>query len=149
MVVVIFVGLINVLKFVGKKFSEIKVVISGVGVVGIVIVKIFYSVGVKEIVIVDRKGIIYEGREDFNLYKCEVVEYNVYGIEGGLKEVMEGVDVFIGVSVGGIVILDMVRVMVDDVIVFVMVNLIFEIMLEEVKRVGVRIVVMGRSDFLN
>ncbi|MDK2914287.1 MAG: hypothetical protein PWQ79_1202, partial [Thermococcaceae archaeon] len=145
--VVTLAGLINALKLVGKKFSEIKVAISGAGAAGIAIAKTLHSVGVKEIVTVDRRGIINEGREDLNPYKREIAEYNVQGIEGGLKEAMEGADVFIGVSAGGIVTPDMVRAMADDAVVFAMANPIPEIMPEEAKRAGARIVATGRSDF--
>lgn len=147
--VVTLAGLINALKLVGKKFSEIKVAISGAGAAGIAIAKTLHSVGVKEIVTVDRRGIINEGREDLNPYKREIAEYNVQGIEGGLKEAMEGADVFIGVSAGGIVTPDMVRAMADDAVVFAMANPIPEIMPEEAKRAGARIVATGRSDFPN
>ncbi|MFA4701190.1 NAD(P)-dependent malic enzyme [Pyrococcus kukulkanii] len=147
--VVTLAGLINALKVVGKKFNEIKVAISGAGAAGIAIAKILHHVGVREIVAVDRKGIIHEGREDLNPYKREIAKYNIHGIEGGLAEAMEGADVFIGVSVGEIVTPDMVRRMADDAIVFAMANPIPEIMPDEAKKAGARIVATGRSDFPN
>ncbi|AFK22564.1 NADP-dependent malic enzyme [Pyrococcus sp. ST04] len=148
--VVTLAGLINALKLVGKKFREIKVAISGAGAAGIAIAKLLHHVGVREILLVDRAGIIYEGRkENMNPYKEEVARFNIHGIQGDLAKAMEGADVFIGVSVGGIVTRDMVSKMADDAIVFAMANPIPEIMPEEAKKGGAKIVATGRSDFPN
>ncbi len=147
--VVTLAGLINALKLVGKKFNEIKVAISGAGAAGIAIAKLLHHVGVREILAVDRRGIIHEGRSDLNPYKREIAEFNVHGIEGDLSKAMEGADVFIGVSVGGIVTPEMVRRMASDAIVFAMANPIPEIMPDEAKRAGARVVATGRSDFPN
>ncbi|MFA4640484.1 NAD(P)-dependent malic enzyme [Pyrococcus kukulkanii] len=148
--VVTLAGLINALKIVGKRFEDIKVVISGAGAAGIAIAKVLHHVGVREILVVDRAGIIYEGRkENMNPYKEEVAKFNIHGVEGDLAKAMEGADVFIGVSVGGIVSRDMVRKMADDAIVFALANPVPEIMPDEAKEAGARIVATGRSDFPN
>ncbi|AAL81150.1 NAD-dependent malic enzyme [Pyrococcus furiosus DSM 3638] len=148
--VVTLAGLINALKLVGKKFNEIKVAISGAGAAGIAIAKLLHHVGVKEILLVDRAGIIYEGRkENMNPYKEEVARFNIHGVQGDLAKAMEGADVFIGVSVGGIVKPWMIKKMADDPIVFAMANPIPEIMPEDAKKAGAKIVATGRSDYPN
>jgi len=148
--VVTLAGLINALKIVGKKFNEIKVVISGAGAAGIAIAKILHHVGVREILVVDRAGIIYEGRkENMNKYKQEIAKFNVHNVHGDLATAMESADVFIGVSVGGIVTKDMVQRMANDAIVFALANPTPEIMPDEAKKAGARIVATGRSDFPN
>ncbi|AHF80988.1 NAD(P)-dependent malic enzyme [Thermococcus paralvinellae] len=148
--VVTLAGLINALKLVGKKFTEIKVTISGAGAAGIAIAKLLHHVGVKEIIVVDRAGIIYEGRkENMNPYKEEIAKFNIHGIQGNLAKAMEGADVFIGVSVAGIVSKEMVARMADDAIVFAMANPVPEIMPDDAKEAGARIVATGRSDFPN
>ncbi|ALM75875.1 NAD(P)-dependent malic enzyme [Thermococcus barophilus] len=148
--VVTLAGLINALKIVGKKFTEIKVAISGAGAAGIAIAKLLHHVGVKEILVVDRAGIIYEGRkENMNPYKEEVAKFNIHGIQGDIAKAMEGADVFIGVSVAGIVSKEMVARMADDAIVFAMANPVPEIMPDDAKEAGARIVATGRSDFPN
>jgi len=147
--VVTLAGLMNALKLVGKEFGEIKVAISGAGAAGIAIAKLLRHVGVGEIVVSDSRGIIHPGREDLNPYKREIAEYNVHGIEGDLGRALEGADVFIGVSVGGIVKREMVERMADDAIVFAMANPVPEITPEEAKKAGARIVATGRSDYPN
>lgn len=143
--------MINFFKIVGKRILEVKIVINGVGAVGIVIVKFLLKYGVKNIVVCDKYGVIYEGREeDMNKYKEEIVKIiNREGINGFFKKVIEGVDVFIGFFVVNVLGEDDVKKMLVNVIVMVMVNLILEIMLDIVKKVGVRIVCIGRFDFNN
>lgn len=148
--VVTLAGLINALKLVGKRFSEIKVAISGAGAAGIAIAKILHHVGVRDIVTVDRKGIIHQGRkEGMNPYKEEIARFNRENISGDLVKAMEGADVFIGVSVAGLVTKDMIRKMSDDAIVFAMANPVPEIMPDEAKEAGAKIVATGRSDYPN
>jgi len=148
--VVTLAGLINALKIVGKKFTKIKVAISGAGAAGVAIAKLLHYVGVKEILMVDRAGIIYEGRkENMNPYKEEVTKFNLHDIQGDLAKAMEGADVFIGVSVAGIVSKEMVARMADDAIVFAMANPVPEIMPDDAKEAGARIAATGRSDFPN
>ncbi|HII67270.1 NADP-dependent malic enzyme [Thermococcus sp.] len=147
--VVTLAGLINALKIVGKKFADIKVVIKGAGAAGIAIAKILHQRGIREILIVDRKGIIHEGREDLNPYKREVAKFNINGIEGELIDAINGADVFIGVSVGESVSKEVIRRMSDDAIVFALANPIPEIMPEKAKEAGARIIATGRSDYPN
>jgi len=147
--VVTLAGLINALKLVGKKFADIKVVIKGAGAAGIAIAKILHQRGVREIVMVDRKGVIHEGREDLNPYKREVAKFNINGIEGELTDAINGADVFIGVSIGESVSKEIIRRMSNDAIVFALANPIPEIMPEKAKEAGARIIATGRSDYPN
>lgn len=143
-------GLINALKVVGKKFGEIKVVISGAGAAGTATAKLLLDRGAGDVIVTDTAGIIYIGREGMNPYKKELAEHtNKKRISGTLADAMKGADVFIGLSVGGIVSEIMVRSMADDAIVFALANPIPEIMPEKAKRAGARIVGTGRSDCLN
>ncbi|MDP2841096.1 MAG: NADP-dependent malic enzyme [Candidatus Methanoperedens sp.] len=143
-------GLINALKVVGKKFGEIKVVISGAGAAGTATAKLLLDRGAGDVIVTDTAGIIYKGREGMNPYKKELAEHtNKKRISGTLADAMKGADVFIGLSVGGIVSEIMVRSMADDAIVFALANPIPEIMPEKAKRAGARIVGTGRSDCLN
>jgi malate dehydrogenase (oxaloacetate-decarboxylating) len=149
--VVTLAGLINALKITGKKFNEIEVVISGAGAAGVAITKILLSMGVKDVILCDRLGAIYKGRkEHMNPIKEEIAKItNKKGVTGSISEVMKGTDVFIGVSVGGLVTKDMVRQMADDPIIFAMANPDPEIMPDDAREGGARIVGTGRSDFPN
>lgn len=144
-------GLINALKLVGKSFSNIKVVANGAGAAGIAIIKLLYSFGVRNMVMCDSRGAIFEGRAyGMNEVKDRVAKItNLDKQEGSLEEVLEGADVFIGVSVGGALTKEMVRKMNDDAIIFAMANPEPEIMPEEAKEVGARVVGTGRSDYPN
>ncbi len=143
-------GLINALKVVGKKFSDIKVVISGAGAAGTATAKLLIDEGVRNIIVTDTAGIIYKGREGMNPYKKELSELtNKNRISGDLAGAMKGADVFIGLSVGRIVSEDMVRSMADDAIVFPLANPTPEIMPEKARKAGARIVGTGRSDCPN
>lgn len=147
---VVLAGLINAMKVVGKKFSEIKVVISGAGAAGTATAKLLLDEGVRDIIVTDTAGIIYKGREGMNPYKKELAELtNKNGMSGTLADAMKGADVFIGLSVGGIVSEEMVRSMADDSIVFPLANPTPEIMPEKAKRAGARIIGTGRSDCPN
>ncbi len=143
-------GLINALKVVGKKLDEIKVVISGAGAAGTATAILLINQGVKDIIVCDTAGIIYEGRSSLNIYKQELAELtNKNNETGTLADAMKGADVFIGLSVGGIVSEDMVRSMAYDAIVFPLANPTPEIMPEKAKSAGARIIGTGRSDCLN
>lgn len=144
-------GLINALKLVGKSFSQIKVVANGAGAAGIAIIKLLYSFGVREIVMCDSRGAIYEGRaEGMNAVKEEVAEWTNKGKQQGtLDEMLVGADVFIGVSVGGILSKEVVKEMNDDPIIFAMANPDPEISPDQAKEVGVKIIGTGRSDYPN
>ncbi len=144
-------GLINALKLVGKKLSEIKIVVNGAGAAGIAITKLLYSLGVRHTILCDTKGAIYEGRpHGMNFIKEEVSKItNQERIQGSLSEVLRGADVFIGVSQPGLLTYDDIQAMAKDPIVFAMANPIPEIMPEEAKAAGVKVIGTGRSDYPN
>ncbi|MEL3972606.1 malic enzyme-like NAD(P)-binding protein [Rossellomorea oryzaecorticis] len=144
-------GLVNALKIVGKKMSEIKVVANGAGAAGIAIIKLLYRYGVRDIIMCDSKGAIYEGRsQGMNAIKDEVAKFtNRERIEGGLSDVLKDADVFIGVSVAGALTEEMVSSMKEDPIIFAMANPVPEIMPELAKAAGAKVVGTGRSDFPN
>ncbi|NQD68511.1 NAD-dependent malic enzyme [Bacillus haikouensis] len=144
-------GLVNALKIVGKKMSEIKVVANGAGAAGIAIIKLLYRYGVRDIIMCDSKGAIYEGRSrGMNSIKDEVAKFtNRDRIEGGLSDVLKDADVFIGVSVAGALTEEMVSSMKEDPIIFAMANPVPEIMPELAKAAGAKVVGTGRSDFPN
>src|SRR5699024_7061137 len=144
-------GLINALKLVGKSFSDIKVVANGAGAAGIAIIKLLYSFGVREIIMCDSKGAIFEGRSyGMNDVKERVAKMtNKERKEGSLDEVLEDADVFIGVSVGNLLTEEMVKKMNDDPIIFAMANPDPEIMPDEAKKAGAKVIGTGRSDFPN
>jgi len=143
-------GLINALKVVGKKFNEIKVVISGAGAASTATTKLLLDEGVGDVIVCDTAGLIYRGREGMNPYKKEISELtNRNNISGTLADAMKGADVFFGLSVAGIVSEEMVRSMADDAIVFPLANPTPEIMPEKAKRAGARIIGTGRSDCPN
>ncbi|RWZ59789.1 NAD-dependent malic enzyme [Halobacillus fulvus] len=144
-------GLMNALKVTGKSFSDIKVVANGAGAAGIAIIKLLYHFGVRDIIMCDSKGAIFEGRSyGMNEVKDEIAKItNKDRVEGNLEEVMEGADVFIGVSVGGLLSKDMVSKMNDNSIIFAMANPEPEIMPEDAKEAGAKVIGTGRSDFPN
>ncbi|GGA81983.1 putative NAD-dependent malic enzyme 4 [Ornithinibacillus halotolerans] len=144
-------GLINALKLVGKSFSEIKVVANGAGAAGIAIVKLLYHFGVRNMVMCDSRGAIFEGRTyGMNDVKESVAKFtNLDKEEGTLEEVLEGADVFIGVSIGGALTKEMVQKMNSDPIIFAMANPDPEIMPEDAKAAGAKVIGTGRSDFPN
>ncbi len=143
-------GLTNALKVVGKKKEEVKIVTSGAGAAGISIVKLLLSAGFKNIVMTDRKGAIYEGREGLNWIKEEMAQITNLNKEAGpLKEVIKGADVFIGVSAPGTINGEMVKTMNRDPIIFACANPMPEISYEEAKAAGAKVVATGRSDYPN
>ncbi len=144
-------GLINALRVVDKKLEDIRVVANGAGAAGIAIIKLLVSMGVKDVIMCDTKGIVYEGRPfGMNPVKEEMAKItNRDKIQGDLAEAMKGADVFIGVSVAGAVTSEMVRSMNRDAIIFAMANPTPEIMPEEAKAAGAKVVGTGRSDFPN
>ncbi|SDN05386.1 NAD(P)-dependent malic enzyme [Sediminibacillus halophilus] len=144
-------GLLNALKLVDKKFSDIKVVANGAGAAGIAIIKLLHSLGVRDIIMCDSKGAIFEGRNyGMNGVKDEIAKItNKERKEGKLEEVMEDTDVFIGVSVGGLLSKEMVESMNEDPIIFAMANPDPEIMPEDAKAAGAKVIGTGRSDFPN
>ena len=150
--IVVGAALLNALKIVNKKLSQIKVVINGIGAAGTAIAKFLLHMGVGKMLLCDRNGILnpYDKRTILHKYHLELAsKTNPEGISGDLVKAMEGADVFIGVSRGNLVTGDMIRRMAEDPIVFAMANPTPEIFPDEAKANGARIVATGRSDYPN
>lgn len=148
--VVTLAAMMNALKLTGKKLDEIRVVTSGAGAAGIAIIRLLIAMGLKDVVLCDRKGAIYKGREGLNAEKTEMAEItNVQMRKGTLAEVIKGADVFIGVSAPGCVTPEMVKSMAKDPIIFAMANPTPEIMPDLAREAGAAVVGTGRSDFPN
>ena len=148
--IVVLSAMINALKVVGKKMNEIKVVTSGAGAAGIAIIKLLISMGLKNVVMCDRTGAIYAGRENLNPAKEEIAAITNRNRETGtLAEVIRGADVFIGVSSPGTVTPEMVKSMAPGAILFPMANPTPEIMPDVALAAGAAVVGTGRSDFPN
>ena len=148
--VVVLSGILNALKVVGKNIGEIKAVVNGLGAAGTAIAKILIAAGVKNLVLVDRHGIIDENDEFLGEERQALAEItNPENIKGDLSVAIKNADVFVGVSAPGIVTEDMIRSMNSDAIVFAMANPTPEIMPDKAKNAGARIVGTGRSDFPN
>ena len=148
--VITLAGLTNALKVVGKKKEDVKIVTSGAGAAAISIVKLLLSAGFRNIVMTDRTGAIYEGRENLNWIKQEMaLVTNRQKETGKLADVIKNADVFIGVSAPGTVTAEMVRTMAKDPILFACANPTPEIMPDEAKAGGAAVIATGRSDFPN
>ncbi len=148
--VVTLAAMINALKLVKKNINDISVVVNGSGAAGIAITRLLMSMGLKDVILCDTKGAIYEGRNNLNAEKAEMAKIsNLKMKKGTLKEVIEGTDVFIGVSGPGVLTKDMVSSMAKDSIIFAMANPVPEITPEEAKEAGARVIGTGRSDFAN
>ena len=148
--VITLAGLLNALKVVGKKLDEVKIVTSGAGAAGIAIIKLLMSMGLKNVIMTDRQGAIYEGREGLNDIKKEMSKItNSTHQKGTLAEVIQGADVFIGVSAPKTLTADMVKTMAKDPIIFACANPTPEIFPEEAKAAGAAVVSTGRSDYPN
>jgi len=148
--VITLAGLTNALKVVGKKKEEVKVVTSGAGAAAIAIVKLLLSAGFKNVVMTDRNGAIYEGREGLNWIKKEMAQVtNLQKETGKLVDVIKGADIFIGVSAPGTLTTDMVKTMNKDAIVFACANPTPEIFPDDAKAGGAKVVSTGRSDYPN
>lgn len=148
--VVTLAAMINALKIVKKDINDISVVVNGPGAAGIAVTRLLMSMGLKKVVLCDKKGAIYEGQEGLNDEKAEMAKItNLERKKGSLKDVLVGADVFIGLSAPGMVTKDMVRTMAKDPIIFAMANPIPEIMPEEAREGGARVIGTGRSDFAN
>ena len=149
--VVTLAGLTNAIKIVGKKMEDLKVVVNGAGAAAISITKLIISAGVKDIVLCDTKGAVYEGRPvGMNKVKEEIATItNLDKRQGTLAEMLVDADVFIGVSAPGTVTTEMVQRMADDAIIFACANPTPEIFPEEAKAGGARVIATGRSDFPN
>ena len=149
--IVVAAGLINSLKLIKKEMADIKVVLNGPGAAGTAIIKLLQSLGVQEIIACDEHGILHPNRDILtDSHKQELAQStNPKGLTGGLNEALVGADVFIGVSVPGVLTKEMVGTMAEDPIVFAMANPTPEIMYDEAIEAGVKVMATGRSDFPN
>jgi len=148
--VVTLAAMLNALKIVGKDINEISVVTSGAGAAGIAIIKLLMALGLRDVVLCDRAGAIYKGRDGLNAEKEEMAEIsNLKMKKGSLADVIKGADVFIGVSAPGCVTEEMVRSMAENAILFPMANPTPEIMPDLAKNAGAGVIGTGRSDFPN
>jgi malate dehydrogenase (oxaloacetate-decarboxylating) len=144
-------GLLNALKLNHKKIEDIRVAVNGAGAAGVAIVKLMLLIGVKDVILCDTKGIIYEGRPfGMNPFKDEMAKItNREKKQGTLADALVGADVFVGVSAAGAVTKEMVRSMHRDPVIFAMANPVPEIMPDEAKEAGALVIGTGRSDFPN
>jgi len=149
--VIVLSGLLNALKIVGKDIKKIKITVNGAGAAAIAVTKFLLSAGVKNVILCDSKGIIYEGRkENMNPVKEEMAKVTNRGmVKSTLADAIKGADVFLGMSVAGALKPEMVKTMASDSIIFAMANPTPEIMPDEAKEAGARIIATGRSDFPN
>lgn len=149
--IVVAAGLINAFKFLGKKFSEAKVVVNGAGAAGSSIAKLIHKLGVTNLLVLDRPGILRRSEKDsYDFSKRELAELtNPDDIKGDLSVAIKDADVFVGVSVGNILTTEMVKTMNKDAVIFAMANPTPEIMPEDALAGGARIVGTGRSDYPN
>ncbi len=148
--VVVSAALINATKLTGKALGECKAVINGSGAAGIAIAKLLMTLGLKDVILCDRTGAIYEGREGLNASKADIATVTNRGMtKGSLKDAVAGTDIFIGVSAPGVLTQEMIKTMNENPIVLAMANPTPEIMPDEAKAAGAKIVGTGRSDFPN
>ncbi len=149
--VITLAGLTNALKVVGKSIDSIKLVVNGAGAAAIAITKLLVSAGLKNVILCDRKGAIYEGRtENMNPVKEEIARITNRSLEKGtLADVVKGADAFIGVSAPGVLTTEMVKTMNRDAIVFACANPTPEIFPEDAKAGGAKVISTGRSDYPN
>ncbi len=143
-------AMINAMKLTGRKLEEQECVVSGAGAAGVAVTKLLMSLGLRNVILCDTKGAIWEGRPDLNPFKQEMAKISNRELKkGSLEEVIKGADVFIGVSAPGIVSEEMVRSMNANPIIFAMSNPTPEIMPDLAKKAGASVVGTGRSDFAN
>ncbi len=148
--IVVLAGLINAMKVTGRKLADAKIVVVGAGAAGTAIIKLLHLYAKPRIFAVDSKGIISKNRKDLNDEKKKLLEYtNLSGIDGSLKDILEGADIFIGVSKAGLLTQEMVKSMDKNPIIFAMANPNPEIMPDDAKKAGAAIIATGRSDFPN
>ncbi|MEI8198460.1 MAG: malic enzyme-like NAD(P)-binding protein [Eubacteriales bacterium] len=148
--VVTLAGMINALRIVDKKLSEVSVVVNGAGAAATAITKLLISCGLSDVVLCDRTGAIWAGRENLNDAKTEIASMTNSKLKkGGLKDVIVGADVFIGVSAPGVLTEEMVKSMAKDPIVFACANPVPEILPELAHKAGVKVMATGRSDYPN
>lgn len=148
--VVVLAGLINAMKVTGRTLSDAKIVIAGAGAAGTAIIKLLHLYAKPRMFAVDSKGIISVNRTDLNSEKKKLLEFtNLSGIDGSLEDIMQGADIFIGVSKAGLLSEDIVKSMDKNPIIFAMANPTPEIMPDVAKQAGVAVMATGRSDFPN
>ena len=148
--VVVSAALINATKITGKPLDQCKAVINGSGAAGIAIAKLLLTLGLGDVILCDRTGAIYEGRDKLNASKAEIAAVSNKGkVQGTLAEAVKGTDIFIGVSAPGVLTQEMIRTMNPDPIVLAMANPTPEILPDEAAAAGAKIVGTGRSDFPN
>lgn len=148
--VVVSAALINATKIINKSLADCKAVINGAGAAGTAIAKLLMTLGLKDVILCDRTGAIYEGREKLNDAKQSIAKLTNRGIKkGSLADVVKDTDIFIGVSAPGVLTQDMIKTMHKDPIILAMANPTPEIMPDEAKAAGAKIVGTGRSDFPN
>jgi len=148
--IVALAGLINAMKVVGRKLEDAKIVVAGAGAAGTAIIKLLHLYAKPRIFVVDSKGVISKNRTDLNDEKKELLNYsNFSDLDGSLEEIIQGADVFIGVSKAGALTAEMVKTMDKDPIIFALANPTPEILPEEAIAAGAAIVATGRSDFPN
>lgn len=148
--IVTLAGMINAMRVTGRKLNELKIVINGSGAAGVAIVKLLQHVGVREVIMCDSRGILYKGRAEMNDIKTKMANItNRQRVKGTLGDALEDADVFIGVSVPGVLKKSMIQHMRKHPIIFAMANPIPEIMPDEAYDAGAHIVATGRSDFPN
>lgn len=148
--VVVSAALINATKIIGKPLGECKAVINGCGAAGTAIAKLLMKLGLQDVILCDRTGAIYEGREKLNPSKEAIAKVTNRGMtKGALADAIVGTDIFIGVSAPGVLTKEMIKTMNSDPIVLAMANPTPEIMPDEAKEAGAKIVGTGRSDFPN
>jgi malate dehydrogenase (oxaloacetate-decarboxylating) len=148
--IVTLAGLINALKVTGRTLADAKIVVAGAGAAGTAIIKLLHLYAKPRMFAVDSKGVVSANRKDLNAEKRKLLEYtNFSGIDGSLEDILQGADVFIGVSRAGLLTAKMVTSMDKNPIIFAMANPTPEIMPDEAKKAGAAIVATGRSDFPN
>ena len=148
--IIVLSALVNALKLVGKKIDEIKLVINGAGSAGIAITKLLMKSGLKNVIMCDKAGAIYDGMEGLNPGQAEMAKItNLSKTKGTLADVIKGADVFIGVSAPNLVTAEMAKSMAKDSVIFAMANPVPEIMPDTAKAAGVRVMGTGRSDYPN
>ena len=148
--IVVLAGIINSLKITGKKKEDCRVVVNGAGSAGIAIAKLLLRYGFTDVTLCDRQGILRSGMEGLNWMQESMMEVtNPRGLSGSLADTLKDADIFVGVSAPGIVSKEMVASMHPDAILFAMANPVPEIMPDEARAAGARIVGTGRSDFPN
>ena len=148
--IVVTAALLNALKLTGRRIADCRIVLMGPGAAGTAIIKMMLAAGAKNVIACDRRGILYPGREGLAGHKEELAQItNPEGLRGGLEDALAGADVFVGVSVGGLLTPAMVQTMAKDPIVFALANPTPEILYEDAMAAGVKVMGTGRSDFPN